>query len=318
MQEEAAIGVIATLAILLALAIAAIVFLTLRGAEVFGDQGSEPPHTEPGTTVPVPAKRLRPRALPSGGAGASAWIMGRGHIPLEIIQTHATTDVPPNMARAIANIVALNPAFGYRFFTDDEARKFVTKNMPSRVAQAFGMLVPGAYRADLFRYCYLYKKGGVYLDTGFVPKMPLLEALRPSDRFVSCDDRPQSALYQAFLCAAPGHPILKRTIDIVVDRVLKRAYGECGLWITGPKAIGKAFEEHTGQRVGAGTFGEDGSIRLFRHHVAKGLYRNEIRTPEGQTLFFTKYRGYHEDQRWFPDDTPHYGAMWSQRRVFRS
>jgi mannosyltransferase OCH1-like enzyme len=315
MNEDAAIGIIATLAVLLALAIAAIVFLAVSSPEK--QQPLTPSFTPPGTTVPVPAKRIRPRMEPP-----AAWLQRSGSsgggIPLEIVQTHATANVPPNMARAIANIVELNPAFGYRFFTDEEARRFVAAHMPAHVYQAFAMLVPGAYRADLFRYCYLYKKGGVYLDTGFVPKRPLLEALRPTDRFVSCDDRPPSALYQAFLCAAPGHPILKRTIDIVVQRVLQKVYGECGLWITGPKAIGRAFEEVTGERVGVGAFGEDGSIRIFHHHVfSGGPYRNEVRSPDGRTLFFTKYRGYHDDQRWFPDGSPHYGDMWSQRRVFR-
>lgn len=307
MQHEVAAGVIAALVVLLALAIAAIVFLALRR-----DSTDTISSTPPGTVVPVPAKRIRPRSPPP-----TEW-SSHGRIPLEIVQTHATAAVPPNMARAIANIVALNPAFGYRFFTDEEAQKFITTNMPPHVAQAYRMLVPGAYRADLFRYCYLFVKGGVYLDTGFVPRMPLLDALHPTDSFVSCDDRPASALYQAFLCAEPRHPIIAKTIEIVVGRVLQRAYGECGLWVTGPKAIGMAFEEHTGQRTGVGTFGQDGSIRLFHHRAfSSGLYRNEVRTPEGETLFFTKYRGYHDDQRWFPDGTPHYGAMWTQRRVFR-
>ena len=41
---------------------------------------------------------------------------------------------------------------------------FIKNNYPVDVLEAFNKLIPGAYKADLWRYCVLYKLGGIYLD----------------------------------------------------------------------------------------------------------------------------------------------------------
>ena len=43
-------------------------------------------------------------------------------------------------------------------------REFISKYFNKDVLEAYDTLLPGAYKADLWRYCILYKMGGIYMD----------------------------------------------------------------------------------------------------------------------------------------------------------
>jgi mannosyltransferase OCH1-like enzyme len=57
-----------------------------------------------------------------------------------------------------------NPEFEYHFYDDNQCREYIKDNFNKDVLHAFDKLIPGAFKADLWRYCILYKKGGIYLD----------------------------------------------------------------------------------------------------------------------------------------------------------
>jgi hypothetical protein len=49
-------------------------------------------------------------------------------------------------------------------FNDADCRTFIMNEYPPDVLMAYDRLIPTAFKADLWRYCVLYKYGGVYLD----------------------------------------------------------------------------------------------------------------------------------------------------------
>lgn len=49
-------------------------------------------------------------------------------------------------------------------FNDDACREFLVSTFPPDVVYAYDLLIPSAFRADLWRYCILYMFGGVYMD----------------------------------------------------------------------------------------------------------------------------------------------------------
>ena len=57
-----------------------------------------------------------------------------------------------------------NREFHYIFFDDEDCRKFIGAYCSQEVIFVFDILKPGVFKADLFRYCYLYTKGVIYLD----------------------------------------------------------------------------------------------------------------------------------------------------------
>ena len=132
----------------------------------------------------------------------------------------------------------MNPEYEYYFFDEKDCRKFIEQNFDVNVVRAYNMLLPGAYKADLFRYCLLYIKGGCYLDSQTQPLLPLRTVVKAESEFVSAIDQSRFALWQGFLCCIPGHPVLKLAIDEAVSHILRRKYFSNPLRLTGPQLLG--------------------------------------------------------------------------------
>ena len=75
---------------------------------------------------------------------------------------HAT-DKAPDAAFA-AMVAQKAPGWTLRFADDAAARATILEHCGVDVALAFDCLLPGAFRADIYRHCALYAFGGVYMD----------------------------------------------------------------------------------------------------------------------------------------------------------
>jgi hypothetical protein len=96
------------------------------------------------------------------------------------------------------------------------------------VRQAYDAILPGAFKADLFRYCVLLIRGGVYADMDVLLESNLDEILSPDIGFVTAQDEPgteaghRSCLWNGLLASTPGHPFLMQTIQNVVNGIQNR------------------------------------------------------------------------------------------------
>lgn len=75
--------------------------------------------------------------------------------------------LPPKMYECVSNNLRLNRVgvdCVHYLFHDAECRAFISREFPDDVLYAYDRLIPTAFKADLWRYCVLYKYGGVYLD----------------------------------------------------------------------------------------------------------------------------------------------------------
>jgi hypothetical protein len=116
----------------------------------------------------------------------------------------------------------------YEFYDDDRAAQFLQTHFPPAVFEAYDALLPGAFKADLFRYCVLLIMGGLYADTDVMLESNLDKLIPPSVGFMTPEDIPgmtvghAHCLWNGFLAAAPGHPFLAQTIQNVVNHVRNR------------------------------------------------------------------------------------------------
>lgn len=88
--------------------------------------------------------------------------------------------------------------------------------MGSTVLAAYDKLIPGAFKADFFRYIILYVHGGCYFDSGLIYLEHLRDTIQPNDTFVSSPD--ENRMNNAFICCTRQHPI----IDITIRRIVRR------------------------------------------------------------------------------------------------
>ena len=116
----------------------------------------------------------------------------------------------------------------YRFYDDDAARKYIETNYPSRFVSVFEALLPGAYKADFFRYLVLFKEGGIYVDVDVMLNTNLDTFITPDLAFFAPLDAvgtfadEQYCLWNGLLGSAPAYPALANVIEWMVNLVSNR------------------------------------------------------------------------------------------------
>jgi hypothetical protein len=256
-------------------------------------------------------------------------------IPLHIYQTWSTKSLPPKMKRCVDKLKKMNPEFQHHLFDDADCREFIKNNYESNVLEAYDSLIPGAYKADLWRYCILYKNGGIYLDIKFVPVNGF--------KFISCIDkeyfvldRPYEdfsvtikdelkllnrpdyynkienkisdvfwknkkiGLYNALIIVKPNHPVLFECIQQIVKNVKNKEYGYNPLYPTGPGLLGEKYFR--------GDMSKINEIEMYNSLV--GTY---ILTKKGKIL--EHYKEYRQEQN--SSSLSHYYGLWINRKIYK-
>lgn len=206
-------------------------------------------------------------------------------IPRVVYQTWATRPIPTAIERARKRMKSLNPLYQFEYFDDADCNAWVAKHYAGTpVADAFSKLVIGASRADLWRYLILHREGGVYVDADSEVVVGLDEAgiIRDGDSAVVSREPHRGSFVQWALVFAPGHPILARTIELAVERILNASATPGGLVradvleTTGPAVYARGVEDAVGsllaplRRAGAGSVWEMSDTELNAALAASG------------------------------------------------
>lgn len=222
-------------------------------------------------------------------------------IPLNIYQTWYTKRLPPLMARCVHRLRLSNPRFNYYLFDDYDCREFIKNNFQEDVLNAFDRLIPGAYKADLWRYCILYKRGGIYLDIKYecFNHFKFIH-LTESEHFVS--DLNNHGIYNALLVCLPGNEILLNSINKIVEHVNNRYYGNGCLDPTGPHLLGKFISNN------------DSKVDL-KHKVLGANLNNRTICYQENTIL-KSYNGYLSESGHYKK-TEHYSKLWGERNIYK-
>lgn len=148
-------------------------------------------------------------------------------IPNNIYQTFISKNLPPNIIKVIQHNKKMCPDYNFIFYDDHECDLFIQHHFDEKTYGAYKKINPvyGAMKADFFRYCILYKKGGVYLDIKSMIKHPLNKIIHKQDdclldlprRYESW--RKTSTYEQWMLMFSPQHPYLLEVITTMVDLI---------------------------------------------------------------------------------------------------
>ena len=150
---------------------------------------------------------LLPVRVPNGGPHVAA------SIPKRLMQTwHADARELP--ARVVRTARAFAPGFVHSYYSDARCIEFLREHYGQDHVRKFEELELGPHKADLFRYCYLYKKGGVYMDIDMEPMVSVRQVMVgvPPGTLVTCLEANRAGIFQAFLASPPGHPIFPTLI----------------------------------------------------------------------------------------------------------
>ena len=109
-------------------------------------------------------------------------------VPPVVYQTWHTKDMHYVWVEQFRTMKELNSHIEFKLFTDQECREYIKANFDNKVLWAYDTLAPTAFKADLWRYCVLYKEGGVYLDIKLLCYE--IDLLR-KEKFLRVEDIPQ-------------------------------------------------------------------------------------------------------------------------------
>jgi hypothetical protein len=230
-------------------------------------------------------------------------------VPLVIYQSWQTNSVPDYMYSCIKKLIAINPEFDYYLYSDDASRKFIKNNFDREVLNAFDSLKPGAYKSDLWRYCVLYKRGGVYLDIKYFSLVPLINIIEKNpiiyvkDRQLGCNNS-YTGLYNAFIVSPPGNSIFKYCINDIIDSCKFKLYRTSFLDITGPCLLGRIVNKYNSDNY----INDLKFYHVFNNHEPISIYFGDLKIIEA-------YPEYRHEQR-IMAKTEHYSVLWNNEAVY--
>ena len=224
-------------------------------------------------------------------------------------------------------LIKRTPNFTHYLYDDSDCRAFLAKYFKPLVLKAYDKLIPGAFKADLWRYCIMYIYGGIYMDiklnfdADFDPDTLLSSEHYPLDIPLCAPqgslDKPYGkhcslrvrGIYQGLLVCQKGSPIMREVIARCTANILNEYYGKHCLAVTGP---GFLFDTITAiepqlldtqllTSVKNHHFSEYG---IVDHYVVKGTKR--VCYP---------YRGYRGEL--IKRQQEPYATAWERRRMYK-
>jgi mannosyltransferase OCH1-like enzyme len=248
-----------------------------------------------------------------------------GGIPKLIFKTSWQTidKFPKEMEDALEHTIVLNPKYQVYYFDDRDVHIFMKNFGPSEYA-AYTKLIPGAFKADLFRYCVLYTYGGIYSDIGHIVRKPF-DSIIGDSKLVLVKDKPHNTytgIHNALICVTKENLFMKALIDQVVENVKNNYYGTHGLEVTGPIMMGKVFQCYysniCNKELNEKYLTEKDNIKIYELHKKhlNPTYTHYVIESGNNVIIDTKFKNYYKIM-YPPTKTKRYEDLWKEKAIYK-
>ena len=230
------------------------------------------------------------------------------NIPTNVFLTFLTLDLPSGMNQTLIDNISNNPEFNFYVYDDNMCREFIINNFDNTILELFDGLKPGAYKADLFRYCILYVHGGVYMDIKLKLHVKLKELImKYGEVFVKDPDWfPDSCkrgCNNGFIICKKNNPLFLDCIYQIKTNYNSKYYGNNFLYPTGPCLLGYI-------------------IRSKYNHIEYNLeiskktdYSPFDIVDKDNNIIVSSYENYRNELSQFPGTT-HYSILWNNKDIY--
>ena len=224
-------------------------------------------------------------------------------IPKYVFQTWKDKMMYPEMKKNLIKLRQQNKDFTFFLYDDAMCREFIKTHFNHDVLNAFDTLIPGPFKADLWRYCILYVYGGVYMDikinciNGFRLNNIIHEECFPRDI-----PHGQKGVWQGFLICKSGNEILKKCIDVICMHVKFKFYGSTFLSVTGPHLVYNILTKYKKT-----FYYNQSKMKLVKKSFIIYLYYNN----KPVFNFYTKW----EDDK--KKMGVRYSVLWRQKKIYK-
>lgn len=225
-------------------------------------------------------------------------------IPLQLFTCWHDENMPKYMKDNIIHLIRHNPDIKICLYHEKQCQKYMETHFEEKIVHAYNKLVPHSYKSDLWRFCVLYREGGIYMDIKYSCESSFhLNELCKEEHFVL--ERPDYweedgyGMYTALLCVKPNNSIMKKCIEAIVQNIEQENYGWNALYPTGPGLLGQIyFQEKTHKHS-----------RLTRHETNNHIYLEN-------RLILKEYEHYRDDLDSYQHNL-HYSYLWRLNAIYQ-
>lgn len=206
-------------------------------------------------------------------------------IPNHIILTWKNKDIPKSV---ITNLQKLNPDKQILFFTDDDIISFLNADYNQQFINHFNSIEQGCYKADFFRYCFLYRYGGYYCDIDIEHIAPInTYVTENTDIFTVISQIAYGHIFQALLYTIPNHIVIKNCIEDMFrygpnPPIVKNYFGHP------TTCMYNNIQNHINKPVKQGYY-NDTNIQLAQEIL---YYNRHICIYDNKPIAFSRYQNY--------------------------
>ena len=224
-------------------------------------------------------------------------------IPLNFYTCWHTKKLPPLMQQNYNYLVESNPKINFHLYDENDCRNFISDNFEIEVLNAYDSLIPCSYKSDLWRFCVLYKKGGIYMDIKYkcVNNFKFIE-LTEEEHFVR--DRVNELVYTALIVTLPNNEIMRKCIYSIVENVRDKYYGNNPLYPTGPGLLGKFFSNK-----------QINGLNMYHEGSCVENKLNEYYIVKNNTIILSFYHGYRDEQSRVQKNK-YYSNLWDDKNIY--
>lgn len=152
----------------------------------------------------------------------------------------------PKIISAKQRLFAANPTWTSKELPVTQHRQFIERHFDANVLFAYDHLAQPSNKLDLFRYCAVYRLGGLLIDPSFDVKVPFDEIVDiTQDPLVLCHGQYVCGfmtLCPSFFGCVQHHPFFRKCIEAIVSNVRLGKRGLSNAHVTGAQLLRDVYD----------------------------------------------------------------------------
>ena len=158
----------------------------------------------------------------------------KNEIPNIVYQTWVSKSLPRRLAKQIKKFRELNKDFSFKIFSDKERDQYMKDFWSdNEIYNIYSKVIFEPCKADIFRYCIIYERGGFYFDIKSGCDLPLSELkpsngaiisheasntiIPPNKNYIKTTDYPFNLIENWSFAFVPKHPFLGLLIEKIIE-----------------------------------------------------------------------------------------------------
>jgi mannosyltransferase OCH1-like enzyme len=210
-------------------------------------------------------------------------------IPKNIYFTYKNNKIPEIVFKRWEQ---LNEGFKTYFYDDLQCFNFIKENFGIDYANYFNEIKIGPYKADFWRLCIIYIKGGIYSDIDIVPHKCIEPFIKDVD-VCTCLAMNKKSIFQAFIAAKPKNELIKCCLDSFYNKRMDKSF-LCDLKNCSPTYdmynVFLNFLKKNKLKSNKDYYVKNQIIRIFKETGEN--YHNAYVTYKGNKLFSSRDKDY--------------------------